>query len=350
MYICNTAEVADCLAYLSILHNPCDDEALSRCILLQNKLGKHTLEKLHAVSEQTQSTLLECVLATLDTAGLQQVEKVVKASCTSDNNHWSEISITNIYAAKDRLSILALKQLLVQRFAEQLLHWRLQADILTLSELLQTIAAHMDMYHILRQQAAAKPVTSLSTDDFGSGTDDTLVSRWDNVVQLIEIAKRHSIATAAAGGILSLFDEVAVFTRTESDTDAVQLMTMHKSKGLEFDTVFLISVNERLYTDPASFCNNDEERRLMYVAISRAQTHLYISSTKGLGGFAAESIEMSTEPMPEVYTASQDTSSSTTVHAEKQWHRNQRTYRLGRRVPIGQTVSQFSNRWDARLA
>jgi superfamily I DNA/RNA helicase len=336
MYICNTAEVADCLAYLSILHDPCDDEAITRCVLLQNKLGKNTLEKLHAVSEQTQATLLECVLATLDTAGLQQVEIIVKASCMSSNNDWSEISITNIHAAKDRVSILATKKHLMQRFAEQLLHWRLQADMLTLSELLQTIAADMDMYHILKQQAAAKPVTSLSTDDFGSGTDDTLVSRWDNVLQLIEIAKRHGIATAAAGGILSLFDEVAAFTKTEPDTDAVQLMTMHKSKGLEFDTVFLISVNERLCTDPASFCNNDEERRLMYVAISRAQTHLYISSTKELGGFAAESIEMNTEPMPEVYTASAEVS-------------GKHTHKAVKRVLGGQTASQFSNRWNARL-
>jgi superfamily I DNA/RNA helicase len=268
----------------------------------------------------------------------------------SSKNDWCELSITNIYAARDRLSILAKKQDTLQRFAELLLHWRLAADVIAVSELLHTIALDTDMEDVLIQQAAAKPVKSLSTDDFGSGIDTSIVSRWDNVQQLIQIAQRHDIATATTGGIASLFDEVSAFTRTEPDTDAVQLMTMHKSKGLEFDTVFLISVSERLYTD-ACFCNNDEERRLMYVAISRAQTHLYISSTKQLGGFSSESIEMNDEtemwvPPTDVNVATTRTSS---VHVGKQWYPEKPTHKAAKRSLRGQTASQFSSRWNARL-
>jgi DNA helicase-2/ATP-dependent DNA helicase PcrA len=64
----------------------------------------------------------------------------------------------------------------------------------------------------------------------------------------------------------------------EETGNGVQLMTLHASKGLEFDTVFLIGLEQGLF--PARKTNLEEERRLMYVGITRAKKHLYITHAK----------------------------------------------------------------------
>ena len=67
------------------------------------------------------------------------------------------------------------------------------------------------------------------------------------------------------------------------DPNSVQLMTIHKSKGLEFPIVFVAGVNQGLLPHEKSD-NIDEEKRLMYVAITRAEKILHISSTKQYNG------------------------------------------------------------------
>jgi DNA helicase-2/ATP-dependent DNA helicase PcrA len=72
-------------------------------------------------------------------------------------------------------------------------------------------------------------------------------------------------------------------TKTKEETN-VFLYTYHGSKGLEFDMVFCIDVNEGIV--PSPYCNGDveEERRMFYVAITRAKSDLYISCIKIRGG------------------------------------------------------------------
>jgi len=64
------------------------------------------------------------------------------------------------------------------------------------------------------------------------------------------------------------------------DIDAVKLMTIHSSKGLEFPAVFIVGCEENIFPLSRSIVDNkqlEEERRLMYVAITRAKDHLFIS-------------------------------------------------------------------------
>ena len=72
------------------------------------------------------------------------------------------------------------------------------------------------------------------------------------------------------------------FTNYDNTDNHVKLMTVHASKGLEFDVVFLIGLDEGIF--PHSKNNDDdkleEERRLMYVAITRARARLYLSSVR----------------------------------------------------------------------
>ena len=86
------------------------------------------------------------------------------------------------------------------------------------------------------------------------------------------------------GGLDGFLEEVALYSEADRDnstSDRVVLMTVHSAKGLEFDNVFLVGLEDGLFPSSRSFDNNDdleEERRLAYVAITRAKKQLYISS------------------------------------------------------------------------
>ena len=81
-------------------------------------------------------------------------------------------------------------------------------------------------------------------------------------------------------------DNTSVNAFADTTDDAVNIMTMHASKGLEFDTVFLPNINKNIM--PVSRCSSRdmifEERRLMYVAMTRAKCHLHISFVHTIRG------------------------------------------------------------------
>ena len=66
------------------------------------------------------------------------------------------------------------------------------------------------------------------------------------------------------------------------DYDCVECMTIHSAKGLEYDTIFIIDANEGVMPHKKAVLDEDieEERRLFYVAMTRAKNELYIFSTK----------------------------------------------------------------------
>lgn len=79
-------------------------------------------------------------------------------------------------------------------------------------------------------------------------------------------------------------EEIALYTEADSDNgsdDKIMLMTIHSAKGLEFENVFLIGLEDGIFPGSRSFYNDDdmeEERRLAYVAVTRAKKQLYITS------------------------------------------------------------------------
>jgi len=129
---------------------------------------------------------------------------------------------------------------------------------------------------------------------------------------LREYAENHNIKEAELFGILDDIHESAKQFKTlkewalyirdygrnlknmekearDNDKDAINLMTMHGSKGLEFDTVFVPDVNEKNIPHEKAIFKEDieEERRLLYVAMTRAKKHLnlmYVEDKKNKGG------------------------------------------------------------------
>jgi len=116
------------------------------------------------------------------------------------------------------------------------------------------------------------------------GTDEGQM-RYENVKELLTVSKKYNEYTGEEG--LSLFlEEVALIADTDNidqATEAVHLMTLHSAKGLEFKTVFVIGLEEGIFPHSRSLMDNnemEEERRLMYVGITRAKEKAYLLYTR----------------------------------------------------------------------
>jgi len=127
---------------------------------------------------------------------------------------------------------------------------------------------------------------------YGLGSEES-VSRNDNIRELISVARKYD--TIEPGDALTLFlEEVALISDLDTldeeqkskngeiiEKEAqVTFMTLHSSKGLEFPTIFISGAEENIFPSSRSFSNPEnleEERRLMYVGITRAEKKLYIT-------------------------------------------------------------------------
>ena len=109
--------------------------------------------------------------------------------------------------------------------------------------------------------------------------------RLDNLMEFRSITKTYEDTTGSVdlGDFLEEISLVADISEHKNEDDVVTLMTMHSAKGLEFPIVFLVGMEEGLFPHQNSFNEEDgieEERRVCYVAITRAKERLYISNAK----------------------------------------------------------------------
>jgi len=130
-------------------------------------------------------------------------------------------------------------------------------------EAIEAVIIKSNYYEYLRQQCK---------------TEGEFISKKENLEQLWYSAREKS-------DILEYLEEAALIREDRDDSETsengVALLTIHSAKGLEFDTVFVVGCEERLFPHWRSIDSGDkaiqEERRLMYVAMTRAQRHLYLS-------------------------------------------------------------------------
>ncbi len=216
------AEVKDIVAYLRLIQNPRDDLSFERIVNVPpRKIGKITLQKLREVSESGGFTLLDAV-----------------EYC--------------------------------------------QEQKLLPGQALRALSRFLDIIKELRSEAESQPVThvieilleSTSYLDY-LGEDHQKV---ENIKELLNAANDSEEET------LSYFlDSVPLATdedRADSGNKEVSLMTIHSAKGLEFPVVFVVGINEDLlphYRSAGTLEGLEEERRLFYVAITRAKRLLYLS-------------------------------------------------------------------------
>jgi DNA helicase II / ATP-dependent DNA helicase PcrA len=124
-------------------------------------------------------------------------------------------------------------------------------------------------------------------DDYLKETYDNYERRLDEIQQLAEFAFQF-------GSVEEFLTQLALLTNVEAeddphdDTEKMKLSTIHQAKGLEFDAVFVIMLCDGMFPSARSMESNEgeeEERRLFYVAITRAKSELYITYPLIRGGF-----------------------------------------------------------------
>jgi len=144
-----------------------------------------------------------------------------------------------------------------------------------------------DIQKAIESQPAARAVESMLTisglqDALEASDDPDKQDRWENLQELVSIASRYDDVDPPAG-INQLLEKAALQSQQDtlgSDEAGVRLMTIHAAKGLEFDYVFISGLEQGLFPqkrDGDSQADAEEERRLMYVALTRARKRVFLS-------------------------------------------------------------------------
>ncbi|MDG5747295.1 UvrD-helicase domain-containing protein [Qipengyuania sp. XHP0207] len=214
------AEIRDALAYLRVIEQPADDLAFER-IYNQPKrgLGAKTLEAMRRHARRMQMPL---AAASLDLADSDELPARARNTLTG---------------------LLA-----------QFVHWREQAEKVTPSELLRLVVAESGYEEMLQKDRSAESA-----------------GRLENLSELARAMEDYESLTDFLEHVSLVMDNDA-----RDDGEKLTIMTMHAAKGLEFDHVFLPGWEEGVFPsqralDEGGLASLEEERRLAYVAITRAK-------------------------------------------------------------------------------
>ena len=234
-------EIKDILAYFRVVINPNDEEAMKRVIVTPKRgIGASTISK---ISDKANEWAV---------------------------SFWQVLTDTSSY----QLAVNKGTQAKLDKFAEL---------ISTFIEKANTTDAASMAEFIIRQ-------SGLHAEIFGDKTPEGL-ARQENVDELlnelqefVDIKREENNDDEIYLG--NFLQEVSLLTDKESDDEAecrVSLMTIHAAKGLEFPTVFVVGMEENIFPGQRSAGNPrqlEEERRLLYVAITRAEKHCYLTCAK----------------------------------------------------------------------
>ncbi len=242
------AEIKNALAYLRLLENPRDDSSFLRAVNFPPRgIGLRSLEQLQDAARSLGCSLSEAVSGVGGKAG-------------------SNIGgfLAKIEVLREQTQGLTLREIieLVLAHSGLIEHYRADREgadrVENLEELVNAAESFVSIEGFGRE-AVALPVDELRAD---AETGETL----------------SPLAAFLTHAALEAGDNQA-----QAGQDAVQLMTVHASKGLEFDCVFISGIEEGLFPHENSMSDRDgleEERRLMYVAITRARKRLYLSHSQ----------------------------------------------------------------------
>jgi len=225
-------EIKDTLAYFRLTVNPSDDEALKRIINFPTRgIGNTTLQRLEATANQKEQS----IWVTIEQLG-------------TDNSELKPAAINKVIQFYN----------LVKQFG--------------------TIAYTADAY-----EAAAAIISNTGLlKEFKADGSVEGITRLQNIEELLNSIKEFSDARKEEGEIelvtlADYLENVSLLTDADNDKpedrDKVSIMTIHSAKGLEFDYVFLAGIEEELFPSRLSTGSPEEleeERRLFYVALTRA--------------------------------------------------------------------------------
>lgn len=228
-------EVKDMIAYLRLAINPKDDEAFKRVINYPKRgIGKTSLDHVIDHSNQHGISLWDSV----DQAGIQGRAQALM------NDFKKMISLCAAKAARENAYDAAI--------------W---------------IAKQSGLYDVLKNDTTIEGINRF----------ENLTSLLDGIKEFIEDDEWEEMEDVKDKSLSSYLQNIALLTDLDektNETDFITLMSVHAAKGLEFQSIFVVGIEENLFPSFMSMGSAeqiDEERRLFYVAITRAKRYLTLS-------------------------------------------------------------------------
>ena len=225
-------EIKDIISYLKLINNKNDNIALKRIINEPKRgIGDTALDKLDQMAQDKGVSIFELIQDNLNLAGLR--------------------SAGNIILFRDMMNDLMANK-----------------ETFKVSDLIKRVLKVSGYEDMLNAE----------------GTKETEI-RFENLMEFIGVAIEFENENAE-NTLEDFLDSIALVSDVDNldeSTEAVTLMTMHSAKGLEFDDVFLVGMEEGLFPSKRSIeedASTEEERRLCYVAITRAKDQLFLTNTK----------------------------------------------------------------------
>ena len=233
-------EIKDILAYLRLIVNPKDEESLKRVINYPGRgIGQTTVDKLVVGAKQHGLSLFDTVI--------QAKELGIPL------NSGTLLKLTNFAT-------------LIQRF-------QIENEGLNAFEIADLVTKKIGLVQELKKDATPEGI-----------------ARIENVEELLngmrDFTEGQKELADATGSLTEFLEDVALATDLDNDddpsADRVALMTIHLAKGLEFPYVFIVGLEEDLFPSAMSMNTRselEEERRLFYVALTRAEERAFLSYT-----------------------------------------------------------------------
>jgi len=298
-------EVKDVIAFLKLVQNPKDEVSIRRVINVPpRKIGDKSVEKLAEAARLTESSLGD-VLQELGLLGSQ----------------------SEIWGALDRSAAS------IYQFARLMVGWLEIRDKVSLPDLFDRILLDVEYQEYLQD-----------------GSEEEVIDRWGNVQEL-----RRQAFEFEELGLVSLLENLALVS--DQDTiaeklDSPTLLTLHAAKGLEFDRVFIIGLDDGVLPHNRSFEDEEEmaeERRLFYVGITRARDQLYLVRAERRSMFGSYEMQFPSrffKDVPDELVQIESPQRSSSQRGYDRWERG--SYRNGSGRSRRNQDDSFFESWDEK--
>jgi len=227
------AEIKDMLSYLCVIHNPHDNIRLLRIINNPARgIGQTTINRLSELATEYDKTIYEMIRE-------------------SQNHEVLKSAAVKLYS-----------------FADMIDEFIRLNDLLPLDELYDVVINKTGYLRALEDKKIHENIARI----------ENVKELKTNIISFLNNSEDTSL--------FAFLSETALYTdldRDDGSTDRVMMMTMHSAKGLEFDTVFLVGAEDGVFPSSRAigeFPEMEEERRLCYVAMTRAERLLYFTSAR----------------------------------------------------------------------
>jgi DNA helicase-2/ATP-dependent DNA helicase PcrA len=263
------AHIKDATAYLKLVANPRDELAFKRVALLLPGIGAKGAEKIWKIFS-----------AKMEDGRSKMANQPPSGEGDSIRNPQSAIRIGSALQACAK-SIPAKAATAWKQFVE------------TVSQ--------------LEDETARKSAAKMLRIVMDAGYDDYLKENFANYRNRLEDLEQLAVFAYQFGSVEEFLTQLALLTNVEAedgdaanrDADRIRLSTIHQAKGLEFDVVFVIMLCDGLFPSARSMESDEgeeEERRLFYVAITRAKNELYLSYPLIRAGYGSTGMDAMQEP------------------------------------------------------